>query len=321
MGTKNKLKLENKKDIIIEKINNDISLTQIAKELDSGITAVRAIVTKYMPDKTFTFNKPKLDKVKEQVYLDYIKEPDMKKLAIKYNCSPAAIKTAILKVNPIQKCSYDRGIQNYFEVIDSSNKAYLAGFITADGALVEATNSNSIALTITIHKKDRDILEFLRKELKCDNPIIELKRDNLIRFTLSSKKLSNDLIRLGIVPRKSLVLGSVYKNIPNKYQKAFLLGYFDGDGCICYSRRKFAISIRGTKEFLQGYNYVFNFEQNIRKHDSTYTICTSKKAVLKSFYTAYTENPPDFYFQRKYIKFKDFMEKYYQDKTISSSST
>lgn len=31
MGIKNQLKLENKKEIIIEKINNDISLTQMAK--------------------------------------------------------------------------------------------------------------------------------------------------------------------------------------------------------------------------------------------------------------------------------------------------
>ena len=323
MGIKNQLKLENKKEIIIEKINNDISLTQIAKDLNSSVTAVKAVVTKYLPNKKFTSSKPKLYNLKEEVYLDYLRTPNLKKLALKYDCNICAIKTAILLINPTIKFSYNRGNENYFNIIDNPNKAYIAGFIAADGALVKSTQSNSIALTITIHKKDKEVLEFIKKELGCDNPIKELKRDNLIRFTISSKQLSTDLINLGIVPNKSLILKDIYNNIPKEFQKSFLLGYFDGDGCIHFDekRNKYTFSVRGTAEFLEGYNKIFNLKQPIRKYDSTSSIHTARKEYLKRFYTVYTENPPDFYFQRKYIKFLNFIEKNCQDKTISSSST
>ena len=91
MSIKNQLKLENKKEIIIEKINNDISLTQIAKDLNSSVTAVKAVVTKYLPNKKFTSSKAKLYNLKEEVYLEYLKTPNLKKLALKYDCNKHAM--------------------------------------------------------------------------------------------------------------------------------------------------------------------------------------------------------------------------------------
>lgn len=39
---------------------------------------------------------------------------------------------------------------NYFDVIDSEGKAYMLGFIAADGAIVQ-NNTGSSTLTISIH--------------------------------------------------------------------------------------------------------------------------------------------------------------------------
>lgn len=53
----------------------------------------------------------------------------------------------------------------YFKIIDSNNKAYLLGFIAADGALVKGVNTSSTTLTLTIHRKDKIILDLLKREL------------------------------------------------------------------------------------------------------------------------------------------------------------
>jgi hypothetical protein len=50
---------------------------------------------------------------------------------------------------------------NYFSVIDSSIKAYILGFIAADGAIVRNTNCSTKTLTITIHAKDVSIFTMM----------------------------------------------------------------------------------------------------------------------------------------------------------------
>lgn len=75
--------------------------------------------------------------------------------------------------NPSFK-KYDNGNMQYFETIDSDTKAYLLGFIVADGCITKSRNS--MGLTITIHEKDRIVLETLKKELNSENPITILKK-------------------------------------------------------------------------------------------------------------------------------------------------
>ena len=52
-----------------------------------------------------------------------------------------------------------QGNVKYFQNIDTHQKAYFLGFIAADGAIVNNT------LTITIHKKDIELLEKLKSEI------------------------------------------------------------------------------------------------------------------------------------------------------------
>ena len=51
--------------------------------------------------------------------------------------------------------------ENYFDSIDNPNKAYIIGFIYADGSI----NLKRNLLTICISEKDLEILEFIKKEL------------------------------------------------------------------------------------------------------------------------------------------------------------
>ena len=68
--------------------------------------------------------------------------------------------------------------ENLFKNIDNEFKAYILGFIASDGCLY----NNSI--TITIHKKDRDILEKIRNYISKDIPIKDFISKNQVSLCI-----------------------------------------------------------------------------------------------------------------------------------------
>ena len=238
----------------------------------------------------------------------------------------------------------------YFKEINSYNKAYLLGFIAADGAIVQNKNTNTKTLTITIHAKDIAILELLKLELNSSLNIKDInykskslqsyKLDvNHKRFNTSKKEIINDLESYSLTSNKSLTMPNLILNIPKNYRKAFILGYFDGDGCFIDSKvtrkRKYLkkdgsiseyigekynsyISIKGTKEFLQGIVDELQIKSyNIKQisNQNIYTLIIIKNLDILKFYDCY--NYCDFYLQRKKDK---FTRKIIQVQTISSPS-
>lgn len=195
--------------------------------------------------------------------------------------------------------------EKYFLDINTPNKAYFAGFIAADGALVQNTNSKSLVLTISIHKKDREILECFKSELKCDHPIRNLKQRNysMIRLAFCNSYINEGLLNLGITERKSLTLKNLIVNIPDPFKDAFVIGYFDGDGSITkHSLNGKTIQIRGTYDFLSGIKDYLGFGK-IHYDGKTYVYRESRFENIIKFYSLY--NNCDFYLKRKHEKFNE----------------
>jgi intein/homing endonuclease len=234
----------------------------------------------------------------------------------------------------------------YFNKIDSNNKAYLLGFIAADGAIVKQ-QSGVKSLTITIHAKDVSILELLKKELNSSLSIkiINYKFKSLSsykldvdhrRFTISRKPLIEGLENIGLTSNKSLTMPNLLINIPDEYKKAFIIGYFDGDGSFidAYTKRtrKYLkkdgsyslytgykwnshVSIRGTYDFLKGIADYLQLKSYTLKRYNDEKIHSfrifSNEGILK-FYNCY--NHCDFHLSRKKDK---FTRKIIQVQTIS----
>lgn len=130
--------------------------------------------------------------------------------------------------------------KDYFKKINE-NSAYILGFILADGCI--SGEKNRHRLVIEILKKDIEILNFIKKEIAPKNNIIERttlsvkgKIQERVCLQISSHTLIKDLAKLGIVPAKTGK--EVLPDIPKKYFYDFLRGYFDGDGCFYYKKRK-----------------------------------------------------------------------------------
>lgn len=242
--------------------------------------------------------------------------------------------TNLLKYLNVYKTTKPKqGNIRYFENIDTPIKAYLLGFITADGC-IQNNGNNSFGLSITIHSKDRIIVDKLKEEIGCENKISHLttlsthnqQPKDHVRFALFNNFLYNDIKSYGIEPKKSTTMPNIILNIPKEYRKQFILGYFDGDGSISlptfkkykiFNSRRFydyrygkmnstqiQISFRGTKEFLQGIAdelELTNFMLFKDKKANCWSLKFNKKSEVLKFYNIYSISP--FYLQRKHEKF------------------
>lgn len=152
--------------------------------------------------------------------------------------------------------------EDFFEVIDSEEKAYSLGFAFADGC------NTGKRLEISLAKKDKDILDKISKLLLFGKINVheykskKINSQNKVGLYVVSKKMCDDLKKLGCVPRKTFTLKfpSLNKNII----RHFVRGFFDGDGMLTfYTRHKnrkpeAQFSITSTKEMLESIGSCFS---------------------------------------------------------------
>lgn len=159
---------------------------------------------------------------------------------------------------PLRKYSYD---DDFFEIIDTEEKAYWLGFIYADGSIIEAPNGMWKKLEIGLKESDRGhLIKFLKdiggSEKQIQNRIatVKGKQYNSCRVGISCTKMCDDLIGHGASIRKSLTL-TFPKHLDEELMRHFLRGYFDGDGCISYRSQygKYRIALVGTESFLNSF--------------------------------------------------------------------
>lgn len=147
--------------------------------------------------------------------------------------------------------------KDYFKSIDSEEKAYWLGFISADGYL----NKKGNTLGICLNEKDKIHLEKFKKSIEYTGDIkhrkgkydINHKETNKVTLEIYSVELSNDLNKLGLDYQKSYSLKGL--SIPETLINHFIRGYFDGDGCVFeyskkQSRYNCGFTFTGTKDFL-----------------------------------------------------------------------
>lgn len=260
----------------------------------------------------------KLNYFKQQIIELYENKVPISSIAKQFNCYQQPVINLLKKYNVYNPRKLNQGNIRYFQKIDSNIKAYFLGFITADGCIID-NGKGSKGLSITIHRKDIKILETLKSQIGCDNPIMHIttksthnptKNKNHVRFSLFNKYLYADLLSLGLTERKSLTVPSIINNIPYEFRDSFILGYFDGDGSVTLPKinnpniTTIVVSFRGTKDFLKDLPLHLNLDSFYLKKDpkkQCYTLCFSAKRNVKKFFEIYKNN--DFYLTRKYKKF------------------
>lgn len=125
---------------------------------------------------------------------------------------------------------------NYFENIDSADKAYFLGLLAADGNVFKRKIGNSQSIIkLSLQKTDKIILEIFKIYLGSKQPLYETRRESsyvnyMYTLELVSDKMANDLSKYNIIPYKTYDYEFVELN--KEYMSHFFRGYFDGDGSI-----------------------------------------------------------------------------------------
>jgi len=104
----------------------------------------------------------KLENFRDFIISEYKSEKSCQKIADENNWYQQAVSNLLKNYKIYNSYRPNQGNIRYFENIDSQLKAYFLGFITADGCL-QSNGSNSYGLTITIHSKDKIVLEKLKE--------------------------------------------------------------------------------------------------------------------------------------------------------------
>lgn len=210
---------------------------------------------------------------------------------------------------------------DFFEKIDCPEKAYLLGFIAADGYL-NPPNSPNRFLEVFVNVKDVWVIERFKEYLGASHRLTYKPSVNAVGIHIGNNKLVLDIEKYGIFNNKSLSLGNVLSSIPNAFKGSFICGFWDGDGSIgAYAKKgcsKKALLIRavGTRECLQGISDYLGipgtFYRDKRHSEKTWIYSFSKKADCEKFFSMVYKDCP-LKLDRKCSKFFEvdyIMEKY-----------
>lgn len=114
-------------------------------------------------------------------------------------------------------------IENYFENIDTSNKAYWLGWLISDGNIDEDGT-----ISISLNSEDEEILHLFENDLKVKDKVRTVNEYK--RFAIGSQIMLKDLLNLTVTPNKSFTVK--LPELDGKLYPHLLRGLFDGDGWI-----------------------------------------------------------------------------------------
>ena len=241
------------------------------------------------------------------------------KLSKEYNLDWHWIERMLIRNNIIVRRQYNIN-EKYFDNIDTPNKAYILGFLYADGCNSSNYDKKRYCITITLQESDSQILYDIKNVIGYDAPIKFREYDGCKRATLDicNKHIVLKLHEYGIIPNKTLVLKFPQWLDENLYPH-FIRGYFDGDGCITSNNRKvspqMSVSMVGTIDMCECFVNIISNKCNINTHlyDSGHKECN--KAIKIFMITGniqcrkfldYIYQDSDLKLNRKYKKYIDW---------------
>lgn len=230
------------------------------------------------------------------------------------------IRTKAAKIGIHKKRQFN---EDYFENIDTDTKAYLLGFIYADGCVYLNKSNGCYEFTIELNTNDRYILEKINELFENVFKITNRTRTDYIcnykkqstrhtsRLRIYNKKICKDLIKHNILINKTYEKG--FPIVDKPFFNSFLRGFFDGDGCVFVSKDDRTIISKFTNANNELLNYIkeelskYDIDSKLYKEkDNKYNLCIYKKSDNEKFYKFLYKNKNTLYLKRKYLKFYKF---------------
>lgn len=178
--------------------------------------------------------------------------------------------------------------ENYFESIDSEDKAYWLGFIFADGSVTYNQKSKEgkirNVLRMSLQYEDIGHLSKFANSIKLESyepkkftTTVNGKNYTYTTLSITSEKMVKDVIDKGMIEtnniykqdKKELIRFPDETKVPKNLLKHFVRGYFDGDGSLTRSRHKgsvidtnhYTVKIVSNKVFCEELKEFFRLDE------------------------------------------------------------
>ena len=225
---------------ILNLYNDGTTAPEIAKMYDVSSHVIYSILHKFPNRRKKKSYKNFSNEEKENIVKLYLEGNSTVAIGKIYNFNHHSI-AAVLDEYHVDRrdtshCNRTYSVnEEYFDNIDTQNKAYFLGFLFADGN----NGMQKTTISLSLQEKDRDILEKLRIDAGSNKPLrfisSERKRNNgegynykdKYALTVCNKHWCERLSELGCVPNKSLVL-KFPDYLSDDMLPHFIRGYFDG---------------------------------------------------------------------------------------------
>lgn len=206
--------------------------------------------------------------------------------------------------------------EDLFESVNTEEDAYWLGFLYADGCIDDRGR-----VSFKLQRLDKPHLEKFAKFTHFTNIVHDYiskcggKSFEACGMSFAAQHLHKNFIRLGVVPRKSLILKfPTFEQVPEHLMIHFIRGYFDGDGHIKNRENCISFTLLGTYEFLKGLvkflklsDNDFLWRKDKRHSGNTHSIHIKTQKSLEIFHSMYDN--AIIYLDRKKQKFEEILLK------------
>ncbi|MGX6978952.1 hypothetical protein ACWN8V_06815 [Vagococcus elongatus] len=229
--TKRTLLTDGEKETILKLNDEKYTNVDIANILNRSDTTIGRFLKKCGRTSAFSLTAKEKDLVKTLYCEEYLNSVEIWERHFKERCNQKTIELTVKNGGYSRgqgRGNYNRNtVHDYFKEIDNSNKAYVLGYLTADGRVTGKL------LRLECAKKDEEIIDFIISEI-CPTAVKKdyERRGHLYTVCyLGSIDIVNDLKQYNVVKGKQCA-NLEFPEIPKRFYPDFIRGYFDGDGTI-----------------------------------------------------------------------------------------
>lgn len=315
---------------LIIKYQQGISQSKLEKEF--GIS--RSVISRILRENNVKVrdvkeaNTTKIpDNVQDQIVYNYtILGQGLQTAGKSFGYSQKTVET-LLKNRGVKLRTYieAKDVQRKYHVDDnffkrqSSDMAYILGFLAADGSISSKENG----IFLELHQQDEEILKKIVSTVQLDRPLtyrINNSGTPCVKMSVWSSSWKKDLAVYGITPNKTFTLQPPVF-LESCYNIDFIRGYFDGDGTIVVrpEKQQAEVNITGvSKNMIVWIRDTLATQYGISNPKLTTSLAPNQKTIiyktayfnletLKRLYHVFYDHS-SLRMERKFNKFNSFIK-------------
>lgn len=163
-----------------------------------------------------------------------------------HNRTASSIKQRFAKLNLTKPFFHNK--YNYDESFwkqKNPTTACIAGFIAADGCVLDGKSGNDCMLCVSLQERDEQYMKTILSAMG-SNATVSTIKEKYKKFSIWAPKWKDDLVSIwGITPRKTFTLKPP-QDLDRLLMDCYLAGFLDGDGGVSVHKNLLSINAVGA---------------------------------------------------------------------------